>query len=419
MKINLYFENNGITNLADNRTPFLNAIPSEHVSKSVLNNKTDISIIEMPESYFAMSSKTFYSNFNSNYKISKEEKFYYPIIFNTTNLINYVDTLAVPKIIIRLTLKGFCKILIVCPSEGWPWETYNILIDSLITRYKLKYTDFVILTAKLNDHPKCKVVYYNFWEMRSTIRNYEKDLELGKKSVFNHMCRPYKFICLNRRAIWHRFSVISKLWEIREQGLLSFWKEGFFQDDFNYAIEQKKQFILNTPNLAKIWELNKIDDYMPLYLPEHYDLFKSNNIEKSSCPLWLNKYVTHDPYTKKFFDSYLHIVTETLITDEGFFSEKIFKPIIYCQPFILIGQYKGLEYLKKIGYKTFSNVIDESYDLEKDNEKRIIMATDSAIEFVKKIDNNLMIELWHIFEHNLKVFFNRSINIIDNLKKEL
>ena len=47
------------------------------------------------------------------------------------------------------------------------------------------------------------------------------------------------------------------------------------------------------------------------------------------------------------------------------------------------------------------------------------MATDSAIEFVKKIDNNLMIELWPIFEHNLKVFFNRSINIIDNLKKEL
>ena len=63
----------------------------------------------------------------------------------------------------------------MCPSEGWPWETYNILIDSLITRYKLKYTDFVILTAKLNDHPKCKVVYYNFWEMRSTIRNYEKE----------------------------------------------------------------------------------------------------------------------------------------------------------------------------------------------------------------------------------------------------
>ena len=75
MKINLYFENNGITNLVDNRAPFLNAIPSEYLSKSVLNYKTDKSIVEMLESYFAMSSKTFYSNFNSNYKISKDEKF--------------------------------------------------------------------------------------------------------------------------------------------------------------------------------------------------------------------------------------------------------------------------------------------------------------------------------------------------------
>ena len=409
MKINLYFENNGITNLVDNRAPFLNAIPSEHVSKCVLNLSTDESIVEMPESYFGMSKETFNSNFNSNYKISKDEKFYYPIIFNTYSLENYVDTLLISKTIIRLILNGFCKILIVCPCEGWPWRVYNSLIDSLINRYKLKYTDFVILTAKLNDHPKCKVVYYNFWEVRSTIRNYEKDLEFGKKSVFTAMSRPYKFICLNRRATWYRFGVISKLWEIRKQGLLSFWQEGFFQDDFNYAIEQKKQFILNAPNLAKVWESNKIDDYMPLYLSEQYDNFKvSNNVN-----------ITHDLYPKKFYESYLHIVAETAIDDEGFFSEKIFKPIIYCQPFILIGQYKGLEYLKKIGYKTFSNVIDESYDLEKDNEKRIIMAADSAIEFIKKIDNNLMIKLWPIFEHNLKVFFNRSMNIINNLKKEL
>jgi hypothetical protein len=265
------------------------------------------------------------------------------------------------------------------------------------------------MTAKLNNHSKCKVVYYNNWEVTATGRNHLKDLELGKAAVFNAKSRPHKFICLNRRASWHRFGVVSKLWPYKHQGLLSFWQEGFSQDDVNYLIEQKKQFFQKLPSLVKPWIDNNIDESMPLRLSKKYDPFKITNRVNP----------TDDQYSDKFYKSYLHIVTETTMADEGFFSEKIFKPAIYFQPFVLVGQYRGLEYLRKIGYKTFSDVIDESYDLEKNNEKRLTMAMDSAIEFIKKVDSNLMVELWPILEHNASVFSNRSNVITKNLVEDL
>jgi len=404
LKIDLYFENNGVTSSVSKRQPFLNAIPSKLVPKTVINPEA-----EPAEVYFGMFGGRFRASFTVNDKIPVNKKFYYPIIFSLSSLSDYVNKLSIQPEIIQLVIDGMCKILIVCPYEGWSWNIYDNLIDPLVKRYNLNHSHFVIMTAKLNNHPKCKVVYYNNWEVTATGRNHLKDLELGKAAVLNTESRPYKFICLNRRASWHRFGTVSKLWSYKHQGLLSFWQEGFIQDDINYLIEQKKQFFQNLPSLAKLWIDNNIDESMPLRLSTKYDPFKITNKVNP----------TDDQYSDKFYESYLHIVTETTMIDEGFFSEKIFKPAIYFQPFVLIGQYKGLEYLRKIGYKTFSAVIDESYDLEKDNEKRLIMAIDSAIEFIKKVDSNLMIQLWPILEHNSKVFSNRANTITKNLVEDL
>jgi predicted CopG family antitoxin len=404
LKIDLYFENNGVTSSVENRNPFLNAIPSELVSKTIITARA-----EPAEVYFGMFGGKFRAVFTANDKIPVNKKFYYPIIFSLSCLSDHVDSLIIPPEILKLVRDGMCKILIVCPYEGWVWDTYNRLIDPLVNRYNLTHDHFVIMTAKLNDHPKCKVAYYNNWEVTATGRNHSKDLELGKIAVFDTVDRPYKFICLNRRATWHRFGVVAKLWPYKRQGLLSFWQEGFVQNDYNYLTEQKKEFIKKLPNLVNLWRDNNIDKSMPLTLLKKYDPFTITNDVNP----------TDDQYSDKFYKSYLHIVTETSMIDEGFFSEKIFKPAIYFQPFVLVGQYKGLEYLKKIGYKTFSDVIDESYDLERDNEKRLIMGMDSAIEFIKKVDSNLMIKLWPILEHNSKVFSNRANTITNNLVEDL
>jgi hypothetical protein len=70
-------------------------------------------------------------------------------------------------------------------------------------------------------------------------------------------------------------------------------------------------------------------------------------------------------------DSFWHIVTETVFYyDKLHLTEKIFKPIVMKQPFMLLGAPGNLAYLKSYGFKTFEGIIDESYDTIEDNDQR-------------------------------------------------
>lgn len=55
-------------------------------------------------------------------------------------------------------------------------------------------------------------------------------------------------------------------------------------------------------------------------------------------------------------------------------TEKIFKPIINFQPFIYVATKGSLQILRDLGFKTFEPYIDETYDQELDNDKRLLMA---------------------------------------------
>lgn len=54
-------------------------------------------------------------------------------------------------------------------------------------------------------------------------------------------------------------------------------------------------------------------------------------------------------------------------------SEKLFKGFMYKTPFIVFGQHGILKLLRELGFKTFGWLIDESYDWEIDNIKRLDM----------------------------------------------
>ena len=70
-------------------------------------------------------------------------------------------------------------------------------------------------------------------------------------------------------------------------------------------------------------------------------------------------------------DAFWHVVTETVFYyDKLHLTEKIFKPIVSKQPFMLLAASGNLAYLKRYGFKTFDSVIDESYDLIQDNDLR-------------------------------------------------
>ena len=59
------------------------------------------------------------------------------------------------------------------------------------------------------------------------------------------------------------------------------------------------------------------------------------------------------------------------------------------QPFLVIGDYLTLAELKKLGFKTFSPFIDESYDNERDSYKRMELIEKEIIKLKNMPINEL------------------------------
>lgn len=99
------------------------------------------------------------------------------------------------------------------------------------------------------------------------------------------------------------------------------------------------------------------------------------------------------------------------------FVEKIFTPILFKKPFLLLGPINGLEILKSYGFKTFSEYIDESYDTQVDSDKRMDMVLDE----LERLSNTDMIELTKnikpILDYNYNLLLDMNKNKKDYLKK--
>jgi hypothetical protein len=92
----------------------------------------------------------------------------------------------------------------------------------------------------------------------------------------------------------------------------------------------------------------------------HGEKFSDGDI----CDMHIN--MTHQMCPESYFNSYFNIVCESNIrsSDEltTFLTEKTFKPILWYQPFIIVGQPYSIATLKKDGYDVFEDIIDHSYD---------------------------------------------------------
>jgi len=120
-------------------------------------------------------------------------------------------------------------------------------------------------------------------------------------------------------------------------------------------------------------------------------------------------------------NSSVHIVAETLFdTDKIYLTEKIFKPMVMSQPFILFGPPKSLEYLRNYGFRTFGDFWDESYDLENDSDQRmskLLDLIDNIASMSAKEFHDLYQRLLPVIEHNRQRFYSEKFQ--DDLILEL
>jgi hypothetical protein len=103
------------------------------------------------------------------------------------------------------------------------------------------------------------------------------------------------------------------------------------------------------------------------------------------------------------------IVAETVETNDiHCLSEKIFKPLIGGHLFVVLAGAGYLSYLRAVGFKTFGDYIDESYDNEPDIELRIDKIVDLCVDLKQKDHKDLQGKIQGIIKHNRELFFDDS-----------
>jgi hypothetical protein len=97
-------------------------------------------------------------------------------------------------------------------------------------------------------------------------------------------------------------------------------------------------------------------------------------------------------------DSLIYVPTETVYFGRRtHITEKTFKAIALEMPFVLLAPAHSLEYIREYGFQTFAGIIDESYDEETDDFKRI----EKVVTLLKDIDNLSTAEKLHLHKHML------------------
>ena len=263
-------------------------------------------------------------------------------------------------------------------------------------------TDSIIISGNLYHSNTDKYIPYNYFlDYPPFINGFDN----SKLDLIHGFKLDKKILCYNRRPRSHRLVLLYHLLinpNIKNNSLISL---GNKTNSFKHSRIADINDLINDEYLSKC-----IDEYFK-NIPTDIG-FSTYSLEPNLGTSFLL-----EEYNKTF----ISLVTETNINkDILFISEKTYKPIFAQQPFIIMGNPNTLEYLRSIGFKTFGDWWDESYDNELDFKKRmykIINIVESLCS--KSLDEltQIRIDMKDILIHNYKLFI--TLEAADDRLKKL
>jgi hypothetical protein len=285
-----------------------------------------------------------------------------------------------------------------CHSLG-PVSTVGTLVTS-------EYSSIVDQLVSERDYKKLYYFFHGFaavdWYRGYFALNYNKSVI----KTYKHDFISYNRIINNDRS--YRIYFVSKLIEqkLLPKGLVSFgvtddinsdWRDET-SDPHSKLSELAKQHIEKHMNVTKlVIDSSSVSGTASANIPRNISSFDPENNLINVDSLW-------------------HVVTETVFYyDKLHLTEKIFKPIVSKQPFMLLAAPGNLAYLKSYGFKTFDGIIDESYDSIQDNDQRVdaVVAQLQWYCSLSQEEKNSVIErLAPIVEYNFYHFYGEFRHII-------
>lgn len=175
--------------------------------------------------------------------------------------------------------------------------------------------------------------------------------------------RPYTFLFTNRKIRPHRRYLITELkrLELLDRALWCARENTTTWGHPEFNVEYCRQ------------------GFETQQLPQGYD--------PEQEPEWIDGYV----YPRQYQDTWFSLVAETVFEYPwSFRTEKIYKPILAGHPFIAAANYGFYRDLRDIGFMSYNNIIDESFDLIVDNQKRL----DRIVHEVRWLCSQNLVKFW-------------------------
>jgi len=300
--------------------------------------------------------------------IKREDIFYNSVIYNIEKRVNEYSEL----------LK-YCDLLIIYCDE-LHWYHYNIV-------------NKISILEKLKSHKN--IVYIFPGTISSNEYSVANNLSWLKQCKDLYTDLYFKLNELSKRT--NKEFIFDALMGTRREH-----REFVYNKIINSSIKDK--ILLSYNNNAKSISWYKDIDF-------DYD-FQINDVSKtySNQPvkyygkdIWISHQIPIEVYNKSAYS----IVTETEF-DNGicFPTEKTAKPIIAKRLFVVFSGLKYLKSLHNFGFKTFGEIIDESYDEIENNEARWECAWKSIENLSQLNQSHVLEKIKPIVEHN----FNHLMN---------
>ena len=361
----------------------------KNITKQILDNP--YMKVELGNVVFLNLLETTLKTINKNLKLRDKSFFHilidYPVFWpHDLDLFDFIDKKILKKIkdkecyfIFDATAEGFSPF-----QENWfnifyyTCEKHNVSPSQIIlASSNLKDEDNIKKYCEQTNRLPINVISIPLFENACHIHeNLEDQFLLSVNSSKEKFKNKY-FSSLSRVNREHRAVGTFLLCQssIKEKGLISHNKLKEKNFDFDY-ISSKTNY--NEKDLKR-W-------LKTLPLVVDYNDFNIN---------WANNRKFDHIHDQTIFQ----IVNETLVDnyhDSSFFySEKTFRPISCFQPFLIYGQIGCNHYLKNLGYKTYEEWFDLSFDFEEDFIKRyqkLLLVAEDTCKYLDSMTKDQQLE---------------------------
>lgn len=282
----------------------------------------------------------------------------------------------------------------LCLQNSWPLDKIHFVLpnliqdktvwpsiehggSSLLNKHDLKKNIFLGLQAESIDIKKDIHKHFGLFINRS---------QWDRLLISSHMFKNHRDITMQtfRKDLNNSEHMI-------EMGLdLLYWKLSSFGKLDPTVVRQVSELICNLPlTNGTDWKLSKRDDHQQTTVDE-------------SIMVWYN-------------NIFLDIVCEKMVTGKTFFpTEKVSRPLATKTPFLVMASPNYITNLHRLGFKSFSQFWNESYDYQQGVQR--IESIKNIIDSLARLPinelQNMYEEMEPILEHNQKHFMSLTPEMI-------